>query len=64
MVASSVSLHYIQLLCQIRTIGAKMVVLTTGLFAGSMNLHCVPTGPNRSRVTYEMFSTNENKFTK
>lgn len=29
-----------------------------------MNLHCVPTGPNRSRVTYEMFSTNENKFTK
>lgn len=36
----------------------------TALWAGCMNLHCVPTGPNRSRVTYEMFSTNENKFTK
>lgn len=32
--------------------------------AGCMNLHCTPTGPNRSRVTYTMFSTNDNKFTR
>mmetsp|Transcript_16078 Transcript_16078/g.48171 ORF Transcript_16078/g.48171 Transcript_16078/m.48171 type:complete len:558 (+) Transcript_16078:141-1814(+) len=30
----------------------------------TMNLHCVPTGPGRSRVTYSFFSTVENKFTK
>ena len=29
-----------------------------------MNLHCVPTGPGRSRVTYSLFSTVDNKFTR
>lgn len=31
--------------------------------AGCMNLWCTPVSPQKSRVTYSMFSTNDNRFT-